>query len=168
MCIRDSANNVFESSEEAKLREVVLGRVDALVKEFVYRASIQHGLSENAARASGGKIFTFGSYRLGVHGPGSDIDTLCVAPKHLQREDFFEIFEALLKERDDVTEVAAVPEAYVPLIKTKFMGISIDFLFARIPLPRIDDALELRDDNLLKNLDERDVRSLGGLSLIHI
>lgn len=156
------ANNVFESSEEAKLREVVLGRVDALVKEFVYRASIRHGLSENAARASGGKIFTFGSYRLGVHGPGSDIDTLCVAPKHVQREDFFEIFEALLKERDDVTEVAAVPEAYVPLIKTKFMGISIDFLFARIPLPRIDDALELRDDNLLKNLDERDVRSLGG------
>merc|ERR1711974_234804 len=89
------ANNVFESSEEAKLREVVLGRVDALVEEFVYRASIQHGLSENAARASGGKIFTFGSYRLGVHGPGSDIDTLCVAPKHVQREDFFEIFEAL-------------------------------------------------------------------------
>ena len=62
------ANNVFESSEEAKLREVVLGRVDALVKEFVYRASIQHGLSENAARASGGKIFTFGSYRLVVPG----------------------------------------------------------------------------------------------------
>ena len=47
-------------------------------------------------------------------------------------------------------------------IKTKFMGISIDFLFSRIALPRIDDSLELRDDNLLKNLDERDVRSLGG------
>ena len=133
-----------------------------MVKEFVYRASIKHGLSESAARASGGKIFTFGSYRLGVHGPGSDIDTLCVAPKHVQREDFFEIFEALLQARDDVTEVTSVPEAYVPLIKTKFMGISIDFLFSRIALPRIDDSLELRDDNLLKNLDERDVRSLGG------
>ncbi|PKI83132.1 Pap1p [Malassezia vespertilionis] len=156
------AQNVFESSEEAKLREVVLGRVDALVKEFVYRASIAHSLPEGAARASGGKIFTFGSYRLGVHGPGADIDTLCVAPKHVQREDFFTIFEALLKEREEISELASVPEAYVPLIKTKFMGISIDFLFSRIALPRIDDALDLKDDNLLKNLDERDVRSLGG------
>lgn len=144
------------------LSEVVLGRVDAIVKEFVYRASLAHGLPESAARSAGGKIFTFGSYRLGVHGPGSDIDTLCVAPKHVQREDFFTIFEALLKERNEITELASVPEAYVPLIKTKFMGISIDFLFSRIALPRIDDALTLQDDNLLKNLDERDVRSLGG------
>lgn len=156
------AQNVFESNEEAKLREVVLGRVDSIVKEFVYRASIVHGLPESTARNAGGKIFTFGSYRLGVHGPGSDIDTLCVAPKHVQREDFFTIFEALLKEREEVSELAGVPEAFVPVIKTKFMGVSIDFLFARIPLPRIDDSLELKDDNLLKNLDERDVRSLGG------
>ena len=78
-----------------------------MVKEFVYRASIKHGLSESAARASGGKIFTFGSYRLGVHGPGSDIDTLCVAPKHVQREDFFEIFEALLQARDDVGDICS-------------------------------------------------------------
>lgn len=142
--------------------EVVLGRLDALVKEFVYQASIAHGLPESVARAAGGKIFTFGSYRLGVHGPGSDIDTLCVAPKHVRREDFFTIFEKLLTEREEVTEVAAVPEAYVPVIKIKFLGISVDFLFATIALPRIDDALDLRDTNLLKNLDEREVRSLGG------
>ncbi|PWN48345.1 putative PAP1-poly(A) polymerase [Violaceomyces palustris] len=153
---------VFESEAEAKLREVVLGKIDALVKDFVYRASIKHGLSEGIARSSGGKIFTFGSYRLGVHGPGSDIDTLCVVPKHVQREDFFTIFETMLKAREEATEVAGVPEAFVPVIKTKFMGISIDFLFARLALPRIDDSLELADDNLLKNLDERDVRSLGG------
>ena len=140
----------------------MLGRVDTLVKEFVYRASIAHGLPEAAARAAGGKIFTFGSYRLGVHGPGSDIDTLCVAPKHVQREDFFTIMESLLREREEVSELAAVPEAFVPLIKTKFMGISIDFLFARLAVPRIDDSLDLKDDNLLKNLDEREVRSLGG------
>lgn len=97
-----------------------------------------------------------------MHGPGSDIDTLCVVPKHVQREDFFTIFEEMLRAREEVTDVAGVPEAYVPLIGAKFMGISIDFLFARLALPQIDDNLALQDSNLLKNLDERDVRSLGG------
>ena len=87
-------------------REIVLGRVAALVKSFVRRVSISRGLSEAAANAAGGKIFTFGSYRLGVHGPGSDIDTLCVVPKHVSREDFFEVFEVMLRETEGVTEVS--------------------------------------------------------------
>jgi poly(A) polymerase len=87
-------------------REIVLGRVAALVKKFVRTVSLSRGLSEAAANAAGGKIFTFGSYRLGVHGPGSDIDTLCVVPKHVSREDFFDVFEAMLKSLDGVTEVS--------------------------------------------------------------
>lgn len=90
-------------------REIVLGRVAALVKKFVHDVSLTRGLSEAAANASGGKIFTFGSYRLGVHGPGSDIDTLCVVPKHVSREDFFEVFEKMLKETDGVSEVSVSP-----------------------------------------------------------
>ena len=59
---------------------------------------------------------------------GSDIDTLCVAPKHIQREDFFtEMFE-LLKARPEVTELASVTEAYVPVLTFDFSGISIDLL----------------------------------------
>lgn len=87
-------------------RESVLGRVAALVKNFVYQVSLKHGLSEAAASAAGGKIFTFGSYRLGVHGPSSDIDTLCVVPKHVSREDFFEVFESMLRDMEGVTEVS--------------------------------------------------------------
>ncbi|KAG2013182.1 polymerase, variant 4 [Coprinopsis cinerea AmutBmut pab1-1] len=154
--------NTFESEEEARTREIVLGRVAALVKKFVYKISIARGLSESAAQAAGGKIFTFGSYRLGVHGPGSDIDTLCVVPKHVTREDFFDTFEPMLKEMEGVTEVSGVPEAYVPIIKTEIDGIPLDFLMARLNLASIPDDLSLQDDNLLRNLDERCVRSLGG------
>ena len=63
------------------------------------------GFSEAQAEAAGGKIFTFGSYRLGVHGPGSDIDTLCVVPKHVSREDFFNVFEDMLRELEGVAGI---------------------------------------------------------------
>ncbi|KAI0068543.1 poly-A polymerase [Artomyces pyxidatus] len=154
--------NTFESEEEAKTREIVLGRVAALVKAFVKRVSLARGLSEVAAEAAGGKIFTFGSYRLGVHGPGSDIDTLCVVPKHVSREDFFDVFEQMLRGTEGVTEVSGVPDAYVPIIKSKISGIPIDFLMARLALSSIPDDLSLQDDNLLRNLDDRCIRSLGG------
>jgi hypothetical protein len=84
----------------------VLGRVAALVKKFVREVSISKGLSETAANAAGGKIFTSGSYRLGVHGPGSDIDTVCVVPKHVSRDDFFSVFEPMVRAIDGATEVA--------------------------------------------------------------
>lgn len=38
--------------------------------EFVKTVSRKKGLSPAAVEASGGKIFTFGGYRLGVYGPG--------------------------------------------------------------------------------------------------
>lgn len=83
----------------------MLGRVAAVVKKFVKTVGVARGLSEAAATAAGGKIFTFGSYRLGVHGPGTDIDTLCVVPKHVAREDFFDVLEPMLKEVEGCTEV---------------------------------------------------------------
>ncbi|KAF8908322.1 Poly(A) polymerase central domain-containing protein [Mucidula mucida] len=161
------SQNTFESEEEARTREIVLGRVDTLVKTFVRTISLQRGLSEAAANAAGGKIFTFGSYRLGVHGPGTDIDTLCVVPKHVSREDFFDTFEPMLKEVEGVTEVAGIPEAYVPIVTACISGIPIDFLMARLALSSIPEDLSLADDNLLRNLDDRCVRSLNGSRVVN-
>lgn len=84
----------------------MLGRISSLVRKFVYKVSMMRGMSEVAANAAGGKIFTYGSYRLGVHSPGSDIDTLCVVPKHVNREDFFDIFEPMLRELEGVSEIS--------------------------------------------------------------
>ncbi|KAF7324236.1 Poly(A) polymerase [Mycena sanguinolenta] len=153
--------NTFESEEEARKRELVLGRVADLVKKFVRTVAISRGLPEDTATAAGGKIFTFGSYRLGVHGPGSHIDTLCVVPKHVSRSDFFEVLEPMLMEMDGVSEVSGVPDAYVPIIKAKISGIPLHLLMASLTFSSIPEDLSLRDDTLLQNLDERCVRSLG-------
>lgn len=90
----------------------MLGRLAALIKKFVRQVSLSRGLSEAAANAAGGKIYTFGSYRLGVHGPGADIDTLCVAPRHVTREDFFNVLEGMLREMEGVTEVSVCTREY--------------------------------------------------------
>ena len=58
------------------------------------------------ASETGAKIFTFGSYRLGVHNPGSDIDTLCVGPQHIDRDkDFFGSLADMLRNHPDVAEL---------------------------------------------------------------
>ncbi|XP_006903743.1 PREDICTED: LOW QUALITY PROTEIN: poly(A) polymerase beta (testis specific), partial [Elephantulus edwardii] len=106
--------------------------------------------------------FTFGSYRLGVHTKGADIDALCVAPRHVDRSDFFTSFYEKLKLHENVKDLRAVEEAFVPVIKLCFDGIEIDILFARLALQTIPEDLDLRDDSLLKNLDIRCIRSLNG------
>ncbi|KAJ3030190.1 UNVERIFIED_CONTAM: polynucleotide adenylyltransferase [Siphonaria sp. JEL0065] len=152
----------YETEEEAQKREIVLGKLDTIFKEFVRKISLKRNLPESMANEAGGKIFTFGSYRLGVHGKASDIDTLCVAPKHVQREDFFTDMLDVLKARPEVASLAAVTDAYVPVITFEFSGIEIDLLCASLAVPSVPDDLDLSNDNLLKNLDEKCVRSLNG------
>lgn len=50
----------------------------------------------------------------------------------------------------------------MPVIKTKIDGIELDILFARLALKTIAEDQELKDGLLLKNLDEKSVRSLNG------
>ena len=119
-------------------------------------------MPENIAATVGGKVYTFGSYRLGVHNKGADIDTLCVAPRHILREDYFSTFLDLLRTREEVSELRAVPDAFVPVIKFSFDGIDIDLTFARLALKEVCEKQDLSDPMLLKNLDQKCVRSLNG------
>ena len=77
-------------------------------------------------------------------------------------EMIFEVFYELLKGRSELEEIAPVPDAFVPIIKIEFAGISIDLIFARLDIPRVPRDLTLDDKNLLKNIDEKDLRALNG------
>lgn len=149
--------NFFESEESAQTRERVLGRLDFLVKRFVDSTAPQQ-----SDKQTGGKIFTFGSYRLGVHDRGADIDTLCVVPRHVHRADFFSTFYDHLKADPSVSDLSKVEDAYVPLIKMKFSGIPIDMTFARLQLPVVRENLSLLNDSLLRSMDEKCIVSLNG------
>ncbi|XP_052327311.1 poly(A) polymerase type 3-like isoform X4 [Oncorhynchus keta] len=153
---------VFEEELELQRRIHVLGKLNTLVKEWIRDVSETKNLPASVIETVGGKIFTFGSYRLGVHTKGADIDALCVAPRHVERTDFFSSFLDKLKEQEEVKDLRAVEEAFVPVIKLSFDSIEIDILFARLALQTIPENLDLRDDGLLKNLDIRCIRSLNG------
>ncbi|KNC74434.1 hypothetical protein SARC_13017, partial [Sphaeroforma arctica JP610] len=109
-----------------------------------------------------GRIFTFGSYRMGVHQQGADIDTLCITPAPVGREDFFSSLFKILDNRKEVTELTSVPDAYVPVIKLEFNGIPIDLLHAKLDRETINSEVDLLDVSLLKALDYKSVLSLNG------
>ena len=92
-----------------------------------------------------------------MHGPGSDIDTLCIVPKRVTREDFFDVLEGIrntgvTEDFDGHTSVIlflilpahGIPNAHIPTIKLKISGIPIDLLMARPILPSILDDLALQ------------------------
>jgi poly(A) polymerase len=62
----------------------------------------------------------------------------------------------------NVEYIRPVEEAYVPVMKTKIDDIELDLLFSRLALKSIPYEQDLRDSSLLKNLDEKSVRSLNG------
>eukprot|EP00922_Rhytidocystis_sp_ex-Travisia-forbesii_P040640 GHVS01060574.1.p1 GENE.GHVS01060574.1~~GHVS01060574.1.p1 ORF type:complete len:598 (+),score=76.98 GHVS01060574.1:53-1846(+) len=156
--------NLFETPQGCRRREMVLVDLNRLLTEWIYEVGIEQGLSEEEARATGGKMFTFGSYRLGVISPGSDIDTLCVAPRHISRDVFFSYFLAKLQADPHITKLHAVKDAYTPIIKLLYDNTTdVDLLFARLALPVVPPSLNsLEEDGLLRNVDERTARSLNG------
>ncbi|KAJ5450302.1 Poly(A) polymerase pla1 [Penicillium daleae] len=155
------AQNNFEPPSDSERRIQMLQLLQRVALEFVKTVSRNKGLTPAAVEASGGKIFTFGGYRLGVYGPGSDIDTLIVGPKHVSGEDFFADFP-LSYNKWHLKKMTPVPDAFVPIIKLELSGISIDLLFARLVIPSVPMNLDLKNNDYLRGLDEKEVRSLNG------
>ncbi|KAK6128015.1 hypothetical protein DH2020_038247 [Rehmannia glutinosa] len=179
-------SGLYESAEETAKREVVLDRLrqiedlnvifvaassipcfatrqSHIVKDWVKELTRLKGYTDQMVEDANAVIFTFGSYRLGVHGPGADIDTLCVGPSYISREeDFFYVLHNILAETEEVSELQPVPDAHVPVMKFKFDVISIDLLYASVSLLVVPDDLDISNISVLDNIDEATVRSLNG------
>lgn len=65
-----SAGASLSVSQLTLNRVKVLAELQQLTVEFVRKVSLNKNMTESMAKEAGGKIFTFGSYRLGVYGPG--------------------------------------------------------------------------------------------------
>ena len=105
------AANLYDLPDQVALRQEVMGRLSQLAKHWVREVTRSMGLGDHMLAEANAEIFTFGSYRLGVHGPGTlgaltagavyapcsellmcagaDIDALCVGPRHVTREAHF-------------------------------------------------------------------------------
>lgn len=151
---------LYESKEELDHRREVLGKLILLTNQWIQSINIKRNIP--SSETIKGTIYAFGSYRLGVHCKGSDIDALCIAPRHVERSSFFTLFVELLQKQPEVKDLRAIEGAYVPVIKMKFDGIEIDLLFARLALKTIPEDINILDVNLLKNLDSKSVLSLNG------
>merc|ERR1712000_348393 len=156
----------FEAPAETEKRKVVLDSIQKICNEFVKTvARVREPKNEFLQRNAVGKVFTYGSYRLGVFGPGSDIDTLIVAPKYVTRDDYFEYFPGLLRSmapKGSITDLAVVTDAFVPIIKFEYSGISIDLIFSRVMQTQLSLDLDLKNDSYLRGLDDRELRSVNG------
>jgi len=152
---------LFESVEKQRLRETVLGKLHVILNEWMKEIAPTKNIPEQYAEASA-KIYTSGSYRLGVNSPTGDIDTICVVPKFITIDDFFSTLQEKLIAMEEIDDFTAVPDAFVPVMKFVFSGIDIDLLFAQLQLNVLPDDLNLMDNEILQHLDDKSYKSLNG------
>jgi len=150
--------NLIESIEEASQREIVLLEINEMAKQWSLEVTTEKRVVETDVI-----LYTFGSYRLGVHTPGADIDVLCVGSRHITHEDFFDTWVSMLENNDKVSDISPVPEARVPVCKFNFDGIDIDMVYAQVQQDAIfQDHFDIFDDGNLRNMEMKSVNSLNG------
>ncbi|CAN6249916.1 unnamed protein product [Urochloa humidicola] len=156
---------LYESPEESALRDEVVRDLEGIVDRWAKQLTFQHGYPDAMVDAATALVVPFGSYSLGVHGRGSDIDALVVGPSFADRDhDFFVLLAAALAETEAVTHLQPVPGAHVPVMKLRFHGVQVDLVYASVNHAVVPRDLDLVGDrSLLRGLDSVTARSLNGV-----
>jgi len=170
-----SSEVLLESKSGIQKRERVLNELSIICREWIKSVCKRLELPEDIIAGAGGELFTSGSYRLGVHEPGADIDTIVVAPRMCSREDFFgrsnlnidqdrdpDSLAERTRKHPAVTNFTSVEGATVPILKFEWEGVDIDLLFARINTVSVPPNFDIDDDGVLDGVDSATEKSLNG------
>ena len=170
------------ANDDEQNRRVALDTLEKILCQWASSLQSLRPISENKWQRPRITLITFGSYRLRVHRPDSDLDVLALTPPTCTRGDFFTSLVKFLRQDSAVADVHPIPSAFTPVIKFLLNGIHIDMLFGRVadpsklmqfqqkrpsPLlstlsteqPRLEYII---DDSDFAGMDEAGVRSLNG------
>eukprot|EP00768_Dysnectes_brevis_P005357 gnl/Dysnectes_brevis/3837_a4952_951.p1 GENE.gnl/Dysnectes_brevis/3837_a4952_951~~gnl/Dysnectes_brevis/3837_a4952_951.p1 ORF type:complete len:567 (-),score=117.03 gnl/Dysnectes_brevis/3837_a4952_951:95-1771(-) len=157
------SQNLYDTPRSSNLRTQAITEVETMLQAWVaakYKATLGDSFPEQSEESV--KLFYFGSYRLQVHGPDSDIDSVAVFPKFVVRDEFFVSFVQRLEDHPHVTELKNASAAKVPVVKFKIRGIDFDVGFARLQYAALPKDLDLSKDDVLANCDHRSIASING------
>lgn len=147
---------------EARMHKLnVLKQLSDLLTMWVKMVGRERNLTQAHIALTKGSLFLAGSYRLGLDDPNSDIDAVCVAPWHVTHDDFFTSFCRLLEQTSGVTQLAPVPNAYMPLISLSIFGVRMDLLFARLPVSSVEANQNIDSDHMLIGVQETSMKALN-------
>lgn len=166
----------LEPASGIRRRERVLDQMTAISRAWITDVCKAKGMPPDVVEAAGGTLFTSGSYRLGVHEPGADIDTILVAPNMCHRGDFFgtstvtesnphrdpNSLAERIRRHPDVQNFVAVESAAVPILTFDWDGINIDLLFARVQSASVGSHFDIDNDAVLDGADSATEKSLNG------
>jgi poly(A) polymerase len=167
------AENLIPTEEESAGRVKALGKLNELVAAFVKEAFEKKGKGELYNEVTSFRLRTFGSYRLDVHLPGADMDTVMVVPKYVERSDMFTILYVTMSQRKDITNLVKVEEARVPVIKFEMDGFEFDLAMARLgQLDALPQDFDVTDDRYLKKVTDNqnvtDMQSITSLNGVRV
>ncbi|KAL0927382.1 hypothetical protein M5K25_001547 [Dendrobium thyrsiflorum] len=158
-----SSEGRVPSPEEETKRKKVMEELKQIVLSWIRKVAWQRHLPKDIIDRTSATILAYGSYGLGVYGPESDIDALCIGPYFASMEDdFFTVLHGMLQSRSEVSELHCVKTAKVPLMRFKFNGISIDFPFAQLRVVSVPADVNIFDPCLVIP-DETSQRSFSGV-----
>ena len=154
-----------ESKSHQKSREYVLQELNQTCQDWVVSSARKHNHPEEFVRNSRVRLYAFGSYKLDVHSHHDDVDLLCVGPRFLTRDMFFDELAPMLQSNSCISKFYAVRNAYVPVMSFSYNEVAIDIVYAQLQIDLLDDKWDITDDRNLRNLDDRSILSLNGVRL---